>query len=224
MPGSTDNEIILIGGGVSGVAPYLASKAGGEIGIVTFAMEDQGAEQYISEKTELFAGLACKVRSVKAVYDLEGLALVLYAGGDQNRLASRLKETGIHKELVTWWRKGEVILAGSSAGAMVLCGVMLEESSDDEFGRAGVGLTHGLGPLGASFVVPHWSQWATPEWRAEVTREHGGGYYIFGIDENTGLVWRAGKCRVVGQGGVQAVGRMTGEWRSGEEFEVARGF
>ncbi len=224
MPSSTNNELIWIGGGGTGVAPYLVSRAGGEIGIVTFALDDDDPFTYIDQKRKLFSGLGCKVRHVQSVDDLEGLALVLYAGGDQLKLASKLKQTGLHAELVKWWRKGEVVLAGSSAGAMVLCGVMLEESSEGEYGRSGMELTHGLGPLGSTIIVPHWTEMASPEWMECLIQAYGGDYYIFGIDENTAMVWRAGKCRVVGSGKVYARGRMEGEWGVGEEFEVARGF
>lgn len=222
MPASTDNELILIGGGVSGVAGYLAEKAGKIIGIFGLALQDP--KGYMQEKAELFGALGCKVREICSKDDLEGLSLVLYPGGDQNQLMTELKQSGVHRELVEWWRKGEVIIAGSSAGAMVLCGVMLEESSDDQFGRVGTGLTHGLGPLGAAFIVPHFSQWSTPEWREALAREHGEGYYILGIDENTAMLWRAGHCRVIGAGKVYAIGRMQGEWANGDTFNITRGF
>ncbi len=223
MPSSTDNELILIGGGATGqVAEYLASKAGGEVGIVTFALDDP--KTYIAQKTEVFSEYNCKVRHVNEIDDLEGLSLVFYAGGDQIRLAFQLKQTGIHSELVKWWRKGEVILAGSSAGAMVMCGVMLEEDSDENYGRVGIDLTHGLGPIGSSIIAPHWSERSSSEWRGKLISEYGEAYYIFGIDENTLLSWRAGKCRVVGEGKVHAFGRMMGTWGDGDEFTVARGF
>ncbi len=224
MAASTDNELILIGGGVSGVASYLAEKAGGEIGVVALGVEEPLAEHYMLDKTELFGSLGCQVRQIRTREDLDGLRLVLYPGGDQNRLAAELKRSGIHRELLEWWRKGEVIIAGSSAGAMVLCGVMLEEASEEAFGRKGMSLTYGLGPLGAAFIVPHFAQWSTPEWREQLAAEHGEGYYIFGIDEGTAMVWRAGRCEVIGQGKVYALGRMEGEWDSGEKFEIARGF
>lgn len=223
MPASTDNELILIGGHAGEeVTEYLAKAAGDEIGIVTLAIDYTDPYKYVSDKTEQFARFGCKVRHVRGKDDIEGLSLVLYAGGDQNLLASRLKSSGLHLELLNWWRRKEVILAGSSAGAMVLCGVMLEGRNDGSF--EGIELTHGLGPLGACFVVPHWSEWTAPGWREELVKAHGGGYYIFGIDETTAMVWRAGHCRVIGEGKVYAFGRMTGEWGDGQEFEIARGF
>lgn len=224
MPASTDNELILIGGHAGGeIYAYLADKAGGEIGIVTFAVDDDDPQRYIREKTEVFAGYGCRVRHVRSKDDLIGLSVVFYAGGNQIDLARRLKESGIHSELVHWWRKGEVVLAGSSAGAMVMCGVMLEQSSDEDYGRIGVDLTHGLGPIGSTFIVPHWSEGTRPEWREQLLKAHPA-YYIFGIDEGTAMIWRAGKCRVIGSGKVHAFGRMMGQWASGQEFEIARGF
>ena len=223
MPASTNNELILIGGHLSDeVIEYLAQSAGKEAGVVMFA-QDSGSDQYFEEKSQAFARFGCKLRNVQSSNDLEGLSLVLYAGGDQHRLAKKLKSTGLHSELVAWWRKGEVILAGTSAGAMVLCGVMLEDASDDTFGKASVALTHGLGPIGSSFIVPHWGQWTKPEWRQQLLKAHSA-YYIFGIDEGTAMIWRAGNCRVLGTGKVYARGMMNGDWGSGEEFDIARRF
>ncbi len=226
MPASTNNEIILIGGRDLSIddgfiAPYLAERSGGEIGFVPFARDDE--EVGVEKAIHLYEKYGAKVRPVWSKDDLEGLSLVYYAGGNHVKLANKLKETGIHIALLNSWRNGEVVLAGSSAGAMVLMGVMLEDESDD-MDTGSVDLTHGLGPLGAAFVVPHWTQWATDSWRKKLLAAHGEGYYIFGIDENTAMTWRAGKCKVIGAGSVHARGRMTGDWGNGEEFTIARGW
>jgi cyanophycinase-like exopeptidase len=229
MPASTDNELVLIGGYLGRtVTQYLASRSDGEVGIVTFARDEGNTEEYIHDfvqkKVKEFGEFNTKVRHVKSLDDLQGLSLVLYVGGNPHQLAAKLKETGIHLELLNQWRRGEVVLAGSSAGAMVLCGVMLEDPSDDMNDETSVELTYGLAPLGACFVVPHWSERTTQEFRDRLIKKHGGGYYIWGIDENTALSWRAGHCKVTGEGKVYAVGRMKGEWGNGEEFDVARGW
>lgn len=222
MHSSTGNEIILVGGHVGErVTEYLASRANGEIGIVTFAQAETDPN-YIREKGEIFAKYNTKVRHIVSEDDLGGLSLIYYAGGDQNLLFKRLKESALHIKLLDAWRKRQIILAGSSAGAMVMCGVMLEEGRDEVFGRIGIELTNGLGPLRACFVVPHWCEWSTAHWRGKLIDRHGEDYYIFGIDENTAVVWQDGKCRVVGAGRVHVRGRMTGDWGNGEEFEIAR--
>ncbi len=229
MPASTDNEIILIGGRDLSIddgfiAPMLVEKSGGEVGFVPFARVDTADEQAGIEKaTRLFAKYGGKLRVVRTVDDLGDLSLIYYCGGNHIRLYHKLKETGLHNAILNSWRKGEVVLAGSSAGSMVVCGVMLEDESDN-FDTAPVSLTYGLGPLGACFVVPHWKEWVKSEWEKKLLAAHGEGYYIFGIDENTAMTWRAGKCEVIGAGQVHARGRMTGDWGNGEEFEVARGW
>ena len=115
------------------------------------------------------------------------------AGGSVLHLRSVLKASAVWDALVEAWTTGAV-LAGSSAGAMVLGDAMVDP-------RGGA-LTLGLGLLPQLAVLPHANNW--PEEKTHRTvRLASGGLRIAAIDERTALV-RApdGLWHRSGQGGV----------------------
>jgi cyanophycinase len=118
---------------------------------------------------------------------------VYLAGGSVLHLRSVLKASAVWDALVDAWRSGAV-LAGSSAGAMVLGDAMVDP-------RGGA-LTLGLGLLPQLAVLPHANNW--PEEKTHRTvRLASGGLRIAAIDERTALV-RApdGHWHQAGQGDV----------------------
>lgn len=108
-------------------------------------------------------------------------------GGSPMHLRSVLKDSPVWEALVSAWRDGGV-LAGSSAGAMVLCDPMVDP-------RGGA-FTLGLGLLSGLAVIPahdHWSEDAAHR----TLRMSPPGLVLAGIDERTALIragdgtWRA---------------------------------
>jgi cyanophycinase len=102
-------------------------------------------------------------------------------------LRSVLKDSPAWEALVSAWREGAVV-AGSSAGAMVLCDPMVDP-------RGGA-LTLGLGLIDHLAVLPHYDTWS--EEKAARTVELATGHLrIAAIDERTALIrdpegsWRA---------------------------------
>jgi len=103
-------------------------------------------------------------------------------------LRSVLKDSPAWEALVAAWHAGAVV-AGSSAGAMVLCDPMVDP-------RGGA-LTLGLGLIGHVAVLPHYDTWS--EEKAQRTVQLATGHLrIAAIDERTALIrnpdgsWRAG--------------------------------
>ncbi len=127
---------------------------------------------------------ADRVRAARFVY---------LGGGSPLHLRSVLKDTPVWAALVEAWEDGAVV-AGSSAGAMVLCDPMVDP-------RGGA-LTLGLGLVGQLAVLPHYDTWS--EEKAHRTVKLATGHLrIAAIDEATALIrdpdgsWRtAGAGRV----------------------------
>ncbi len=115
------------------------------------------------------------------------------AGGSVLHLRSVLKASAVWAALVEAWTAGAV-LAGSSAGAMVLGNTMVDP-------RGGA-LTLGLGLLSQLAVLPHANDWSEEKTHRTV-RLATGGLRIAAIDERTALL-RApdGRWRQAGAGGV----------------------
>lgn len=114
-------------------------------------------------------------------------AFTYLVGGSPMHLRSVLKDSPVWDALVGAWREGAV-LAGSSAGAMVLCDPMVDP-------RGGA-FTIGLGLLRGMAVIPSHDTWS--EDAAHRTRRMSPPDLVLaGIDERTALIcdpdgtWRA---------------------------------
>jgi cyanophycinase len=118
---------------------------------------------------------------------------IYLSGGSPMHLRSVLKDTPVWSALVQAWRSGAVV-AGSSAGAMVLGDPMVDP-------RGGA-LTLGLGLVPQLAVLPHYDTWS--EEKANRTVQLATGHLrIAAIDERTALIRDpGGQWRVAGAGAV----------------------
>ena len=129
---------------------------------------------------------------------LAGARFLYLAGGDPRYLLSVLRGTPAWEGVIDALDAGSV-LAGSSAGAMVLCEWMLVPGSEQL--DAALGLVPGL------VVLPHHNRWhdRSPGGLGEVAAVVSGVGRpdLLGIDEATGLVLEEPHgCRVLGAGSV----------------------
>lgn len=123
---------------------------------------------------------------------LAGSALIYLTGGDPRHLAAVMLETPAWAGILEARAAGGV-LAGSSAGAMVLCDSMLLPGA--KASEPGLGLLEGL------LVIPHHDRWSDGLGGVfEATA--GTGTRLLGIDESTGLVLEEGQCRILGAAAV----------------------
>lgn len=219
-------ELLLIGGAPKfggDIYKYMAeiAKPEGEIGYIAFASTDDTILEAKKPKLEEeFGKYGIKVKYIEKEEDCYGLGIIYMGGGSQIKLRDGLKSTGIDELIRPAWKYGDVVLAGSSAGAMVLFWEMLGDDGDETFGRGSHDLVEGIGPMGGGFIIPHFNEWTQDEFKERVVREHGD-KLIIGIDENTALRWRMGVCDVLGTGKVTLLGRSSGVFGPGEEFDLA---
>ena len=109
---------------------------------------------------------------------IEQSRFVYLSGGSPMHLRSVLKDTPVWAALVGAWGNGAVI-AGSSAGAMVLCDPMVDP-------RGGA-LTLGLGLVDHLAFLPHYDTWS--EEKAHRTVQLATGHLrIAAVDERTALI------------------------------------
>ena len=130
---------------------------------------------------------------------------VYLAGTSPMHLRSVLKDSPVWDALLESW-DGGMALAGSSAGAMVLCDPMVDPGAGrSPWASASVeGMT----------IVPHHDNWS--EEKAHRTLQLAPkGLIVVGVDERTALVRDgAGDWRAEGVGAVTA-------WRDGAELSLA---
>lgn len=214
-------ELLLIGGHpkVGGkIYEYLAelAKPEGKIGYIGFASTDEARwAEKLRVVTEWFGTKDIEVVDIQSEDDCYGLGVVFMQGGSPSKLLDKMKDTGIDELLRPAWKYGDVVLTGSSAGAMVLFWEMLEESDDE----LGTDLQPGMGPMSGGFVVPHFDNRVSSELKQGLVKKHAD-KLIIGIDEDTALRWKMGVCDVIGTGKVTLMGRSSGVYGPGEEFHL----
>lgn len=127
------------------------------------------------------------------------------AGGSPMHLRSVLKDTPLWDALVASWNE-EAVLAGSSAGAMVLCDPMVDP-------RGGA-FTVGLGLLDGMAILPHADTWSEDKSHRTLQLAPKG-LIVAAVDERTALLRDPdGAWRVEGAGEVVA-------YRDGERIALA---
>jgi cyanophycinase len=109
---------------------------------------------------------------------VRGARFVYLAGGSAMHLRSVLKESAVWDAVVHAWNDGAA-LAGSSAGAMVLCDPMVDP-------RGGA-FTLGLGLVEQMAVIPHYDTWS-PEKGHRTFQLAPAGLPIAALHEQTALV------------------------------------
>ncbi|HEY4632875.1 MAG TPA: Type 1 glutamine amidotransferase-like domain-containing protein [Candidatus Limnocylindrales bacterium] len=143
--------------------------------------------------------------------------LVYLSGGKPAYLIRTLDGTGVGKALVAAHERGAV-LAGCSAGAMVLAGHAFDFRVRllpwPLRWRRGLGFADGLS------VVPHYDAWPEPI-SALIALQAPRGTVVIGIDEETAAVGRDGAWQVHGRARVTVWrGRRRERFRAGEVFRL----
>jgi cyanophycinase len=205
MPGT----LALIGGaewrdGCDFDRDLIAAGGGSEVLVIPTAAAYEHPERLVAEAERWFGELGATVRSLPVLTRADALepvnvapvaeARCIYlAGGSPMHLRSVLKDSPVWDALVAAWQAGATV-AGSSAGAMVLCDPMVDP-------RGGA-LTLGLGLVEPVAVIPHHETWS--EDKAKRTLHIAPkGLPIVGVDERTALVRGPdGRWSVAGVGNV----------------------
>lgn len=210
--------LALVGGGewregCSFDVELLEASGGTEVVVLPTAAAYEAPDKAVAAATSWFQAMGTTVRGLDVLerHDaleeahaeiVRGARFLYLSGGSPLHLRSVLKESPVWDALTAAWHDGAV-LAGSSAGAMVLCDPMVDP-------RGGA-LTVGLGLVENLAVVPHapaGSFEADHRRTLELATE---GLVLAGIDERAALIRAAdGTWRAAGAG-------TTTVWRDGAE-------
>jgi cyanophycinase len=194
LPGAY-GELALVGGaewtpGCEEIDRHLLERSGTrDVVVLPTAAAYWHPDKAIETAASYFSGLGASVKACMVLRRADAedgehagtvrAARFLYlAGGSVLHLRSVLKSSPVWDALVEAWAAGAV-LAGSSAGAMVLGDAMVDP-------RGGA-LTLGLGLLPQLAVLPHAADWSEEKTHRTV-RLASGGLRIAAIDERTALL------------------------------------
>jgi cyanophycinase len=138
--------------------------------------------------------------------------LIYLLGGFPRHLEQSLAGSPSWQAMMQAHRSGAVI-AGSSAGAMILCGRYYDPYEKKIFG--------GLGLIPNTCILPHHDSFGR-NWSRKLARRLRG-VVLVGIDEKTGMIndGPAGRWQVYGAGGITRYREnQTAHFRAGESFNL----
>jgi cyanophycinase len=139
--------------------------------------------------------------------------LVYLSGGKPSYLMSVLGESAVGRALERAHARGAV-LAGCSAGAMVLAGHAFDFRA--RIAPWPLRWRAGLGFVPGASVIPHYDAWPEPM-SALIALQAPRGSLVLGIDEETALIGRDGAWQVHGRARVTVWrGRRRDRYRTGE--------
>ena len=183
----------------------LEASGGKEVVVLPTAAAYEHPQRAVEQAQQWFESLGGRARGLDVLRrqdaEDESSAAVIRAarfiylsGGSPMHLRSVLKDSAVWDALVEAWNGGAV-LAGASAGAMVLCDPMVDP-------RGGA-FTLGLGLVEQVALIPHHEEWDEDQARRTIELAPKG-LPIVGIDTQTALIrnpdgtWRTeGAGRVV---------------------------
>ena len=170
------------------------------------------------EYEEVFRKLGVKevenleIRSREAASDphilkvLDGATAVFFTGGDQLKITSQIGGTPVYDRVLEMYCAGGVV-AGTSAGASVVCGTMLTAGTGRTSPRLGesVQMAPGLGFIRNMIIDQHFAERGRMGRLLAAVAQNPRTLGL-GIDENTAVVIDSGETfYVVGAGAVYAV-------------------
>jgi cyanophycinase len=195
--------LALVGGdefaeGCSFDRDLLQTSGSSEVVVLATAAAYERPERLIARAIEWFDGLGARVEAPPVFTRPDALddghvalvrsaAFVYLAGGSPMHLRSVLKESPLLDALVAAW-KGGAVLAGSGAGADVLCDPMVDP-------RGGA-YTVGLGLVGGLAVIPRYDTWSHDKVHRTVEIAPAG-VVVAGVPARTAIIrdgagaWRA---------------------------------
>ncbi|MFC4425150.1 cyanophycinase [Deinococcus navajonensis] len=155
----------------------------------------------VGELTELYVDERDEATDPKTLERLEGASGVFFSGGDQLRITSLIAQTPLEERIREIYDEGGVI-AGTSAGASVMCETMMVTGRSEETYRVGeLQMAPGLAFIRGVIIDQHFAE------RGRMGRLLGAvaqnpRVLGIGIDEDTAIVVRGDSFDVIGSGGV----------------------
>ena len=170
-------------------AELLAACGTDEVVVLPTAAAYEHPDRVVETASRWFEGLGAKVSGLMVLRHAEandeanaavvrGARFLYLAGGSPMHLRSVLKDSLVWSALLETWGEGAVI-AGSSAGAMVLCDPMVD--------HRGGAFTLGLGLVEQVAVIPHHDHFSVEKEKRTLDLAPAG-LVIAGVDERTALI------------------------------------
>jgi cyanophycinase len=213
--------LVIIGGhedkeGDKLILRAVAERAGSKLVVATVASQGHGDELW-KEYERIFRNLGVphvyhlsidsreEAKSERKARILDDATAVFFTGGDQLKITSQLGDSAVYQRVLDVFEHGGLI-AGTSAGASVMCETMIVRANGSETYRIGatMQMAPGLGIARGVIIDQHFAE------RGRITRLVGAvaqnpRILGIGIDEDTAILMRRRQFTVLGAGGVYVV-------------------
>ncbi|MEE9408447.1 MAG: cyanophycinase [Polaribacter sp.] len=198
-----------------GILFHVVREAGGiDANIVVIPTASSIPVEVGENYMEAFTTLGCKnvtVLDIRSKEDSEKQAsidlikaadCIMFSGGDQSKITDKIGGTTIHKILADRYKNEEsFVIAGTSAGAMVMANEMIAGGSASEaFIKGAVTMYHGLNLIPELIIDTHFIRRGRFGRQSEAVAKHPNLIGI-GLAEDTGMIIKNGSdCTVIGSG------------------------
>jgi cyanophycinase len=230
-------SLIVIGGhedkeGDKAILREIARRAGPDGKVVVSTVASEEPEAYWETYERVFRGLGvphvyhldvrdrAEARDERKIRILDGATVVFFTGGDQLKITSRLGDSPIYYRLCEIYAEEGGTIAGTSAGASVMCETMLVRGEQEMSARLGAALVMapGLGLVKNAIIDQHFAQ------RGRIGRllgavAHNPRVLGIGIDENTAAIFENAHFSVMGENAVYVVDGSAATYTNVAELE-----
>jgi cyanophycinase len=227
MPTHQRGRLLIIGGHEDKendrlILRAVAEHVGGSGKLVVATIASQAPRQLWEDYERVFRGLGIRhvhkleiekreeAKTPQKLKILDDATAVFFTGGDQLKITSQIGDTPIYERISEIYHDGGLI-AGTSAGASVVCETMMVGGEGNGSNRLGIGLrmAPGLGYFKGAIVDQHFAE------RGRMGRLLGAvaqnpRILGIGIDENTAIHVKGGRTfTVIGEGAVYVLDGST---------------
>lgn len=137
--------------------------------------------------------------AIKKIHDADAL---FFTGGDQLNVTGLVGGTPLHNAIYERYKQGDFVIAGTSAGAMMMSSSMITSGSNDIAPQVGgVEIAPGMSLVSQTCIDTHFTQRGR-HGRLLAAVAHYPQHLGVGIDEQTAIVVNGEQFKVVGKGTV----------------------
>lgn len=197
-----------------GILARVVAESGGKNARILVITTASGIPKEVGQKyIDAFERLGCKNVSVSYISskeeadfetNLEALKeadCVMFSGGNQSKITTRIKNTAFHKLLLERYRKENFVIAGTSAGAMCMSAEMISGgNSKESFIKGSTKMREGMSVIPEIIFDTHFIQRGRFGRLSEAVAKFPNLIGI-GLAEDTGMVIKNGnECEIIGSG------------------------
>jgi len=213
--GITENEMYTLEFIDEGILFHVVKEAGGiDANIVIIPTASSIPKEVGENYVDAFTTLGCKnitVLDIRSKEDSEkelsielikNANCVMFSGGNQSKITDRIGGTTIHQILLDRYKNEEgFVIAGTSAGAMVMANEMIAGGSASEaFIKGAVTMYNGLGLIPELIIDTHFIRRGRFGRQSEAVAKFPNLIGI-GLAEDTGMIIKNGEnCTIIGSG------------------------